>query len=84
MNSNVLYPSTDTTINLLTPASISEKDRYLLHKLDEALERDLLDKPSTQRVAICSKVWSEILRRQDPVISSLLSKIKHNYESHIK
>jgi len=35
-------------------------------------------------VAICSKVWSEILRRQDPVISSLLSKIKHNYETHIK
>lgn len=54
----------------------TDKDRYLLHKLDEALESDLKDKPSTQRVSICSKVWSEIIRRQDPVIASLLTKIK--------
>jgi hypothetical protein len=35
-------------------------------------------------VAICSKVWSEIIRRQDLVIASLLTKIKQNYEGHIK
>ena len=55
-----------------------------MYKLDEALESDLKDKPSSQRVSICSKVWSEIIRRQDPVIASLLSKIKSNYENHIK
>jgi len=84
VNPNILYPSTQATTNMLTPASISEKDRYLLQKLNEALERDLVDKPSIQRVAICSKVWSEIVRREDPVIASLLTKIKSNYETHIK
>jgi len=63
---------------------VSENDKYLLTKLDEALARDLKDKSSSQRVAICSKVWSEIIRRQDVVIASLLTKIKQNYEGHIK
>lgn len=63
---------------------MSENDKYLLTKLDEALARDLKDKSSSQRVAICSKVWSEIIRRQDVVIASLLTKIKQNYEAHIK
>ena len=63
---------------------ITENDKYLLSKLDEALARDLKDKSSSQRVAICSKVWSEIIRRQDIVIASLLTKIKQNYEHHIK
>lgn len=63
---------------------ISDNDKYLLSKLDEALARDLKDKSSSQKVAICSKVWSEIIRRQDLVIASLLTKIKSNYEGHIK
>ncbi|CDW75485.1 UNKNOWN [Stylonychia lemnae] len=62
----------------------SEEDRLLLQKLDEALARDLIDKSSAQKVAICSKVWSEIIRREDSVIASLLSKIKSSYEFHIK
>jgi hypothetical protein len=59
-------------------------DNVLLERLDEALTRDLIDKSSAQKVAICSKVWSEIIRREDPVISSLLAKIKQAYEHHIK
>ena len=62
----------------------SEEDRMLLQKLDEALARDLIDKTSAQKVAICSKVWPEIIRREDSIIASLLSKIKSSYESHIK
>jgi len=52
---------------------ISDNDKYLFSKLDEALQRDLKDKSSSQRVAICSKVWSEIIRRQEPVIFNLLT-----------
>jgi hypothetical protein len=52
----------------------------LLQKLDDALSRDLIDKPSGNKVSICSKVLSEIIRREDPVIASLLTKIKHSYE----
>jgi hypothetical protein len=52
----------------------------LLEKLDQALTRDLVDKASAAKVAICSKVWAEIIRRQDPTIASLLTKIKQSYE----
>ena len=56
-----------------------------MKKLDEALTKDLEDKTSAQRVSICSKVWTEIIRREkDSIVSSILSKIKHSYESHIK
>lgn len=60
------------------------EDLFLLARLDEALARDLQDKTSSQKVAICTKVWSEIIRRSDPVIGQLLTKIKSSYEGHIK
>jgi hypothetical protein len=65
-------------------ASRDSNDRMLLEKLDEALSRDLKDKSSAHRVGICSKVWAEIIRREEPVIASLLTKIKQSYEQHIK
>jgi hypothetical protein len=52
----------------------------LLSKLDEALDRDLKDKSSAHKVGICSKVWAEIIRREEPTIASLLTKIKQSYE----
>ena len=63
--------------------SIDEK--YLFEKLDEALTRDLKDRSSTSKVNICSKVWSEIIKRsQDTTIQSILQKIKGSYEQHLK
>ena len=56
----------------------------LLEKLDQALEADLMEKSGSQKVVICSKVLSEIIRREEPVIASLLGKIKSSYEQYIK
>ena len=53
--------------------------------MDEALPRDLEDKSTGQRVQICGKVWSELIRREsDFTIKSLLTKIKQAYDAHIK
>ncbi len=56
----------------------------LFMKLDEALSNDLESKSQSQKVAICGKVLTEIIRRQDPLIASLLMKIKTTYETQIK
>lgn len=61
-----------------------QQELALLGKLDEALLRDMQDKSPRQKVAICGKVWQEIIRREEPVIASLLAKIKGVFEAQLK
>jgi hypothetical protein len=48
------------------------------------LPKDLEDKTNTEKVQICSKVWLEVIKREDPVIGSVLNKVKRVYEEYIK
>ena len=35
-------------------------------------------------MSICAKVWQEIIRREEPVVASLLAKIKLTYEGQLR